>query len=81
MPVGRANISNSCYIYGLALEYMRGKLPQRKLASVEESRVMVPIRAVVERLKYLTMAVDVFFINKIPFLITMLITKLMIFVY
>ena len=37
---------------------------------MKESHVDVP-KAVAERLKYLTMAADVFFVDKIPFLVTM----------
>ena len=52
------------------LEDVRGETTRKKAESVKERKVAIP-KAVVERLKYLTMAADVFFIDRIPFLITM----------
>ena len=70
VPFDRINVSNSRRIYGPALEDVRGKTTRRKPVRVKESHVDVP-RAVAERLRYLTMAADVFFVDMIPFLVTM----------
>ena len=70
LPIDRTDVSNSARMFGPALQDLRGKTTRRKPERVEESKVVVP-RAVAQRLKYLTLAADVFFVDKIPFLITM----------
>ena len=69
-PFDRADVANARRIFGPALEDARGKTTRRKPEGVKERHVSIPMK-VVERLKHLTMAADVFFVDKLPFLITM----------
>ena len=69
VPFDVAAVGNSRQIYGPALEDVRGKTPRKKPDRVEVKNVDIP-RLVAERLKYLTMAADIFFVDKIPFLLT-----------
>ena len=64
-------MANSRRIFGPALEDTRGKTTRKKPDRVKERNVEVP-KSMAERLKYITMAVDVFLVDKIPFLLTVL---------
>ena len=66
VPFDVAAVGNSRQIYGPALEDVRGKTPRQRPDRVEVKHVDIP-RSVAERLKYLTMAADIFFVDKIPF--------------
>ena len=68
--VNSKSISHAQKIFGPSLADVRGKTTCRKVKRPRESEVSIP-REVAERLKYLTLAADVFFVDKIPFLITM----------
>ena len=57
--VNRASIALAPKLYGPSLYDTRGKTTRRKVERVRESDVSIP-RQVADRLKYLTMAADVF---------------------
>ena len=55
----KADVANSRQIFGPALEDVRGKTARRKPDRVKASTMDIP-RSVAERLKYLTLAANVF---------------------
>ena len=70
IPFEQVDVSNSRRIFGPALEDLRGKTTRRKPDIAKEKKVSM-LASVAERLKYVTMAAGIFFVDKIPFLITM----------
>ena len=67
--VNRSTISLGRRIFGPSLYDLRGKTTRRKVEKVREAHVSIP-RAVADRLKFLEMAADIFFVDQIPFLLT-----------
>ncbi len=69
-PIAPTNITNARTIFGPDLASVWGKMVRRTPAPVVADHVAVP-HMVVERKKVVMMAADVFFVNGIPFLITL----------
>lgn len=57
-------------MFGPALEVVRGKTTQRKPDLVKTKTVAIP-KMVAERLNYGTLAADLFFVDRITFLLTL----------
>ena len=70
IPFQKEDISNAKRILGPSLEETRGKTTRTKPEHVKANHVSIPAQ-VAERLKYMTMSAAIFFVDKIPFLLTM----------
>jgi hypothetical protein len=68
-PISPANITNARAIFGPGLASIRGKMVQRTPAPMVADYVDVP-RSVVAANKIVTMVADIFFVDKMAFLIT-----------
>jgi hypothetical protein len=69
-PIAPTDITNARAIFGSDLASVRGKIVRRTPAPVAADHVAVPC-AVVERNKVVTMVADVFFVDGMPFLVTL----------
>ncbi len=69
-PVNNTNITNARQMFGTDLTSIRGKTVCRMLEPVVADRVAVP-QSLMERIKIMTLAADVFFIDGTAFLITL----------
>ena len=70
LPYTSPDVSNTWQILGPSIEELRGKTVRRNPERVKEQTVMIPME-VAEQIKTLTLKADVFFVDRIPFLITM----------
>jgi hypothetical protein len=69
-PIATTNITNAHAIFGPDLASVRGKSVRWTPAPVVADHVAVP-RVVVERNKVVTMVADIFFVDGMPFLVTL----------
>ena len=70
-PIDSTDVSNARAIFGPDLASVRGKTVRRKPKSVVEEYAAVP-KELVSRHKFISMAADVFFVNGIAFLLTVI---------
>ncbi len=68
-PVTSNTITNACTIFGPDLARLKGKTVRRMPALVAADYVAIP-KEVVKQNKIITLAADVFFVNRIAFLLT-----------
>ena len=65
-----ADVDNALAIYGASVPALKGKTAKKKPAVVTRDLVKVP-REFMKLVKDVTLCVDFFFVNKIPFIITL----------
>jgi hypothetical protein len=70
-PVTVRDFDNANQIFGLDLANLRGKATRTKLECVQVKYVQIPWDFV-QLHKYVTLVVDVMFVNGLPFLVTSL---------
>ncbi len=63
-------VTNAHQIFGPDLAGVRGRMVRRPLESVTTNYVQIP-RAVLEQHQLVTLAIDVMFVNEVPFLVIM----------
>ena len=69
-PVTPTPVQNSHQIFGPDLTGIRGRTTRRPPDSVTANYVQIP-RVILERHQLVTLAVDVMFVNGVPFLVSM----------
>jgi hypothetical protein len=69
-PITHTNVTNACQIFGPDLASIRGKTVRQVPEPVVADYVAVP-RMLMESIKIVTLAVDVFFVDGMAFLITL----------
>jgi hypothetical protein len=68
-PVTANAVTNAHQIFGPDLAGVRGRSVRRPLESVATNYVQIP-RAIIEQHQLVTLAVDVMFVNGVPFLVS-----------
>jgi hypothetical protein len=68
-PIGRTNIATAEQIFGPNLGALKGKTAKRASVPVHGAIEGVPL-SILERYQHTVLAIDIMFVNKIPFLIT-----------
>ena len=69
LPVGRADIAAAEHIFGPNLGALKGKTPKHRSVPVARATSGV-LPSILEQFQEVVLAIDLMFVNKLPFLIT-----------